>query len=153
MEKDWKKQLSEVFEEFAILENCKKETLQNFDHFCEFIAEPAFESLEEEFKDYGVKTKYKRDKGKSILFQINFPRSRVDNFQYIIYLPKNSPEMKLKLRLKGRNEKRSLKKEWEEPFLGDIEASEVLNIQQDTLIQDIIDHYRNFTLESFTQQE
>lgn len=153
MEKDWKKQLSQVFEEFAILENCKKETLQNFDHFCEFIAEPAFESLEEELKNYEVKAKYKRTKGKSIFFQINFPRSRIDNFQYVIYLPKNSPEMKLKLRLKGRKEKGSLRKEWEESFLEGIDSSEVLNVQQETLIQDVIEHYRNFNLESITQPD
>lgn len=153
MEEDWKKDLSRVFEEFSILENCKQETLQDFDNFCEFIAEPAFETLGEELRNYGVKSKYKKSKKKWISFQLNFPRSRIDNFQYIIYLPQNSPELKLRLKLKGRRDKKSVRKEWEESFLEEIKPSEVMSINQETLIQDIIEHYRNFNLQALTQPE
>ena len=44
---DWKLNLANYFEELRILRESKQEALDNFNQFCEFIAEPAFESLED----------------------------------------------------------------------------------------------------------
>jgi hypothetical protein len=102
MESGWRKNLTSFFEEFTIVETSKKETLDNFAQFCEFIAEPAFESLSEALREYGIGSKSRITKGKSVAMQINFPGSRIDNFHYAIILPKNSLELKLKLEIKGR---------------------------------------------------
>ena len=57
MGSDWKKDLASFFEEYAIIETSKKETLDDFDQFCEFIAEPAFENLSGALKELGIKSK------------------------------------------------------------------------------------------------
>jgi len=49
-ERDWKEALAKCFEELRVIEECKGETPENFKQFCEFIAEPAFESLAEELR-------------------------------------------------------------------------------------------------------
>ena len=59
MEEDWKDELASYFEEYNILEVSKVETLENFEHFSEFVAEPAFESIQEELKVYHVKSRIK----------------------------------------------------------------------------------------------
>jgi len=56
VETDWREDLKKLFEDLSIIEKSKKETIQNFHQFCEFIAEPAFETLNEEFKQYGIKS-------------------------------------------------------------------------------------------------
>ena len=95
---DWKLNLANYFEELRILQESKQEAIDNFNQFCEFIAEPAFESLEEEFKQYNIRTTVKRQRGRTMEFHIFFPRSRIDNFQYIVRLPKNALELTLRRR-------------------------------------------------------
>ena len=91
MEKqDWKDSLRACFESIEILERCKFETAENFKQFCEFIAEPALEALAEELKAYGIRAKYWILRGKSISLRFHSLRSKADNFQYSISLPKNS---------------------------------------------------------------
>jgi len=153
MGSDWKEDLTSLFEEFSIIETSKKETLEDFDQFCEFVAEPAFESLAEALKELGIKSKSRRTKGKFISFQINFPGSRIDNFQYIIYLPKNSLELRLKLRIRGRKHKRSVMGENEESFMEAVNPVGVLKLKKEEIIQDVIQHYRNFTLEALASSE
>jgi hypothetical protein len=153
MGSDWKEDLTNFFEEFSIIETSKKEALEDFDQFCEFITEPAFESLAEALKELGIKSKSKRTKDKSISFQINFPGSRIDNFQYIICLPKNSLEMRLKLLIKGRKNKKSVMGEKEESFMEAVNPAGVLKLKKEDIIQDVIRHFRNYILEALTSSE
>jgi hypothetical protein len=152
-ENDWRKSLSNFLEDLRIIEECKGETPENFNQFCEFIAEPSFESLSEELRKYGIKSKYQMKKQKWISFEVKFPKSRIDNFHYIVSLPKNSVELKLKLKIRGRKTKRSLIEEKEEPFMKDVLSSDILKLPKEDLIMDVIKHYRNFTYEILTKTE
>lgn len=150
---DWKDDLRSFFEEFTIVETSKKETLDDFDQFCEFIAEPAFESLADVLKEFKIKTKSQRVKGKSITFQTSFPGMRIDNFQYTIVLPKNSLELRLKLHIRGRKNSRSVMERKEEPFMESVSPRGILKLKKEDLIQDVIGHYRNFVLKALTSSE
>ncbi len=154
MEEDgWKKSLSNFLEDLRIIEECKGETPENFNQFCEFIAEPSFESLSEELRKYGIRSEYKIKKKKWISFEVKFPKSRIDNFHYIIILPKNSIELKLKLRTRGRRTKKSLIEEKMEIFMKDVLPSEILKLPKEDLIMDVIKHYRNFSYEILNKTE
>jgi hypothetical protein len=150
MGSDWKKDLAGFFEEQAIIETSKKETLDDFAQFCEFIAEPAFEILSGELKEFGIKSRTRRIRGKSVVFLINFPGSRVDNFHYAICLPKNSIELRLTLRIRGRKRKKDVLEERQLPFMDSINPAGVLKLKKEDIITDIIRHYRDFVLESLT---
>jgi hypothetical protein len=153
MGSDWKKELTTFFEEHAIIETSKKETLDDFDQFCEFIAEPAFENLSDAMNDLGITSKSQRSRGKSITFKINFPGSRIDNFHYSICLPKNSIELRLSLRISGRKNKKSIMEEKPVPFMEGVIPSGVLKLKKEDIIQDIIRHYRDFVLEAMTSPQ
>lgn len=152
-ENGWKKSLSNFLEDLRIIEECKGETPENFNQFCEFIAEPSFEGLSEELRKYGIKSKYRIKKWKWISFEVKFPKSRIDNFHYIVILPKNSIELKLKLRVRGRKTKRSLIEEKEDFFMKDVLPSEILKLPKEDMIMDVIKHYRNFSYEILTKTE
>ncbi len=152
-EAKWKESLSNLFEDLRILEECRVETPENFDHFCEFIAEPSFESLSKELRKYGIKSKFYKKKRKSITLVVRFPKSKIDNFHYIIALPKNSVELKLKLRVRGRRDKKSPLKEKEEPFMEFVSPSEVLKLSKEELIMDVIRHYREFNYNALRKPE
>ena len=152
-ENGWKKSLSNFLEDLRIIEECKGETPENFSQFCEFIAEPSFEGLSEELRKYGIKSKYRIKKRRWISFEVKFPKSRIDNFHYIVILPKNSIELKLKLRVRGRRTKRSLIEEKENFFMKDVLPSEILKLPKEDLIMDVIKHYRNFSYEILTKTE
>ncbi len=153
MTTNWKENLASFFEGFRIIERSKEETLKNFNQFCEFVAEPAFESLQEELKNYRISSKIKRSNGRSITFQINFPKSRIDNFIYIVLFPRNSIELQLKLVIRGRRSKKSSVEESELQFMKDVVPTEVMKIKIEDLIQDVIEQYRNFCFESATQSK
>ena len=153
MGEEWKANLASCFEEIRIIQVSKKETVENFNQFCEFIAEPAFEALAEEFKEYGVKTRIEKSLGKSIEFRANFPKSRVDNFHYIIYLPDNSLELAVKLKIKGRKDKNSSYQDKHVPFLADNHYNDVFKVSKTDLIQDVIEHYRNFNFEALAGKD
>ncbi len=154
MEEDgWKKSLSNFLEDLRIIEECKGETPENFNQFCEFIAEPSFESLSEELRKYGIKSEYKIKKRRWISFEVKFPKSRIDNFHYIILLPRNSVELKLKLQIRGRRTKKSLIEEKVETFMKDVLPSEILKLPKEDLIMDVIKRYRNFSYEILTKTE
>lgn len=153
MGRDWKANLANYFDELRILQTSQEETLNNFDQFCEFIVEPAFESLAEELDQYRIKSKTKRVKGRSISFHIFYEQSGIDNFQYTLYLPKNSLELDLKLKIRGRKHKSEPFQDKEMSFLEKIKPSNILKLDKAELIQDIIEHYRNFNFEAFTSPE
>jgi len=145
-DKDWRDSLRACFENIEILERCIAETDENFRQFCEFIAEPAFEALAGELKIYGVKARFGVSRGKSTWIQCNFPKSRVDHFHYIISLPKNSVELKLRLHIRGRKTARSPLTEEEKPFFEGLPPAKVMKISKEELIHNIIAHYRDFAL-------
>jgi hypothetical protein len=153
MENDWRANLARYFEEYRILKNSIKETLDNFEQFCEFVVEPAFESLENELEQYGISSKVIRVKGKSINFQINFAKTRIDNFLYSIFLPKNSLELELYLKIRGRANKKSHHQEKIEPFMQEMKAPDILKLGKEDLILNIIEHYRSFNFEAFTNKK
>jgi len=148
MGKDWKVELANFFEELRILRASKQESLNDFNQFCEFVVEPAFESLEDELIQYGIKSKIIKIKGKSIAFQINFGKSRICNFKYVIYLPKGSLSLRLKLKLKGRRTKKDPAEEKEADFMKETSPEDVLDLDKEEVIQDVIEKYRNFIYES-----
>jgi len=150
---DWKNALRGYFDSLRVIERCKFEAVENFNQFCEFIAEPAFENLAEELKSYGIKSKFQKSKGSFIGFEIYFHKSKVDNFHYIISLPKNSVDLRLKLSIKGRRKKNSVLEEREEPFMKDIPPSNIMKLDKEDLIQDIIEHYKNFIYRAITSPE
>lgn len=153
MTKNWKENLASFFEGFRIIERSKEETLKNFNQFCEFVVEPAFENIQEELKNYRISSKIKRSPGRSITFQVHFPKSRIENFIYIIRFPRNSIELQLKLIIRGRRNKKSSLEENELPFMPDVVPTEVMKIKIEDLIQDVIEKYRNFCFESATLSE
>ncbi len=152
-EKDWRNKLRSCFENVEILERCKAETEENFKQFCEFIAEPAFEALAEELKSYGVRARFGTSRGKSTWIRCTFPRSRVDHFYYVISLPKNAVELKLRLHIKGRKTTKSPLLEEEKLFFEGLPPAKVMKISKDELIADIIEHYRDFILQSLTSSD
>jgi hypothetical protein len=148
---DWKKKLTSFFEDIRVIEICRDQTLKDFDQFCEFIAEPAFESLAEELQKQRIKSKYRRSKKKSIDFQINFGGSRIDQFHYVIELPKNSIELRPRLLIKGRKNKEGRLETTERPFLEGSKPEELLKLSKEKVINDVIEHYRNFIFESIAR--
>jgi len=150
---DWKNNLRGAFDSIDILERCKVETVENFKQFSEFIAEPAFEALAEELKEYGIRAKYWILKGKSVCLRFHFRRSRVDNFQYMISLPRNSVEMKLRLQIRGRTTPKSSLKEKELPFMEKVPPDRVMKITKEELIEDIIGQYKYFILEAMASAD
>jgi len=146
----WKNELKKHFEAFKLIEEAKADTLESFSQFCEFIAEPAFESLKEEMRDYGVKVRFREDKGRSINFELSFPGSNTDNFHYRIILPKNAYELKLGLVLRGRRSKSTPLEERVLEFMKELSPGEVMKIAKEDLIRDILERYRDFTFSALT---
>jgi hypothetical protein len=144
MKNEWKKVLAEFFDEYRIILSSQKDTLEDFDQFCEFIAEPAFENLQDELREYGERSKIIRVKRKSISLIIFFGKSRLDRFRYTVELPKKAVEMRLRLRLKGRKTRQAVPEESGEEFLPDFATKQVMKLDKEILILDVIDHYRNF---------
>ncbi|HEK85248.1 MAG: hypothetical protein ACPLZD_05040 [Candidatus Saccharicenans sp.] len=149
----WKKELNRYFEDLRIIEKCQQEAREHFDQFCEFIVEPALETLEDELKARGIKIKYFREKNKFIHLQINFPNSKVDNFHYRIILPSNSLDLKLILQTKGRKNKKSPLVSKEKPFRPEIKPEEVLKLSKDDIIIDIIKELKEFNYAARTSPD
>jgi hypothetical protein len=86
-------------------------------------------------------------------FHIFFPRSRIDNFQYIVRLPKNALELTLRLQIRGRKNRTSPFQESELQFMEKLASGDILKMEKAALIQDVIEHYRHFNFEAFTSPE
>ncbi len=150
---DWKDELTSFMDDLRVVNECKVEAPEKFNQFCEFIAESSFEGLSEELKSYGIKSKVRKEKGKSIGFKGTFPKSRVDNFHYIRRLPKNALDLKLRLLIRVRKNKKSQIEEKEMPFMKHIKPSEVLKLSKEELIQDVIKNYKRFIYEALIHPE
>ncbi|MFW6136901.1 MAG: hypothetical protein ACOC5U_02385 [Candidatus Aminicenantaceae bacterium] len=148
MKNDWEKELSEFFEEYRIILSSQKDALEDFSQFCEFVAEPAFENLEDELREYGVRSKIIRVKGRSISFIIYYGKSRIDHFRYILELPKKAVEMRLRLRIKGRKRKQDAPEEAARKFLPEITPEQIMKLDKNILIMDVIENYRDFIFSS-----
>ncbi|MFC2167320.1 hypothetical protein ACFLQZ_05085 [Acidobacteriota bacterium] len=153
MGNNWKEMLAKCFEDNQILASSIQEARENFDNFCEFIAEPSFVQLKEELELHKVGAKIQSVKGSSISFQTNFARSSISQFQYTVYLPKNSIHLKLKSRLGGRKNKKGIVEMKEGPFMEGSEPSAVMGISQEDFIHEVIRHYRNFLFNSTVSSE
>jgi hypothetical protein len=147
---DWKDRLRIFFESIEVLERCQGETRENFTQFCEFIAEPAFESLSGEMRQYKVKCKFWTRKGKSTGIQFDFPGSGVSSFQYVVSLPKNAVQMKLRLQLKGRKSAQAPLEESEETFMEKVPPDKVMKISKEELLNDIVERFRNYIYQALT---
>jgi hypothetical protein len=150
---DWKDELASFMDDLRVIDECKIEAPVKFNQFCEFIAESSFEGLSEELKIYGIKSKVRKEKGKSIAFEVNFPKSRVDNFHYIICLPNNALDLQLRLLIRGRKDKKSQIQEKEVPFMKHIKPSNVLKMSKEELILDVIKQYKKFIYEALIHSD
>jgi hypothetical protein len=151
--KDWRAELKNHFENIRILEKCQAETVLQFAQFCEFIVEPAFEALADEIASYRVKARFQRTKGRDIRLSLTFPGSKDEQFQYRIFIPKNSVELRLGLMTKARKNLRSDYKTAEETFMPDLAPAEVLKLSKEDVILDVLEHYRNFSYEALTSPD
>ncbi|MDH7512781.1 MAG: hypothetical protein QHH14_07540 [Clostridiales bacterium] len=68
-------------------------------------------------------------------------------------MPKNSVELKLRLRIRGRKTAKSPWQENEESFLSELPPGKVIKMSKEELIEDVIEHYRNFTLKALTSPD
>lgn len=146
----WKVLVEDCFEKIRLIERCKYETKENFAQFCEFIAEPAFETLGEALKEYGLKARIRKQGPLRLCLDISFPKSKATQFSYALSLPVNSIQLKLELRLFGRRDKSSPFKEWTEVFMPQVDPEKLLAITKEEVIEDIISHYRDFMIEILT---
>lgn len=153
MEENWKKDLESLFEEIQIMERSKKEASEDFRQFCEFIAEPAFESLEEELKKYGVRTKIKKLKSRTVSFEINFPHSQRDFFCYSLFLPPNSLEFRPVLQIRSRRNRKEVLTEKKGLFMKEKGSMDLLKLKKEDLVEDIIENFRTFIFESHIPEE
>jgi len=149
----WKNELRKHFDAFRLIEKAQADTRESFNQFCEFIAEPAFESLQEEMKDHSVRVSFRQEKGLAIDFELSFPGSKTDNFHYRITLPKNAYELKLGLVLRGRKSKTAPLEEKAAEFMKGRSLSEIMKISKEELIRDILERYGEFTLAALTSPD
>ncbi len=153
MGNNWKEVLAKCFEDNQILASSIREAREKFDNFCEFIAEPGFEQLKEELNFYKVGAKIQSIKGYSISFQTNFVKSSISQFQYIVFLPKNSIQLELKSRVGGRKTKKGIVEVNECLFMEEAAPPAVMDISQEDFIHEVIRHYRNFLFTSTVSTE
>lgn len=152
--RDWKAELRGHFENIRVLERCQAEAVDQFSQFCEFIVEPAFESLSDELALYNLKSRLQKTRVPDIRFIICFPGTKKeDQFQYRISLPKNAVELRLKLTVRGRKTPKAEYQSKDEAFLPELEPAEVLKMDKEDVIHDIIEHYRKFCYEALTSPE
>lgn len=152
-EKDWQEELRAYFECLRVVERLKGETLTNFEHLCEFIAEPAFESLQQELKGRSLRSRIEIAKGRHCRFSVLFPKSRRIQFSYAIVLPKNSIELHPKLVLAGRRTKRAEPAVTEIDFHKELIHTQLLKLTKEDLILDFLERYKTFVYEAMTSPD
>jgi hypothetical protein len=150
---DWKKELSNHFENIRVLELCQAETIAQFEQFCEFIAEPAFENLTDELAQFRIKSEHQKNKGRSIRFIVCFPDSKDEQFHYRISLPKNSVELRLRLQIKARRTPRAEYLTTDEEFMPGLFPFKVLRMDKDEVIADVVKHYTGFCYTALTSPD
>jgi hypothetical protein len=147
---DWKKELANHFENVRVIELCQAETVGQFNQFCEFIAEPAFESLADELAQYRIKSEQVRSKDRSIRFVICFPTVKEEQFHYRISLPKNAVELRLKLQIKARPTPKAEYQTTDEDFMPGLFPFKVLRMDKDEVVADVVRHYCHFCYTALT---
>lgn len=150
---DWKKDLANHFENVRVIELCQAETVAQFDQFCEFIAESAFESLAEEMGGFRIKCVQQKTKGRSIRFVILFPGLKEEQFHYRISLPKNAVELRLKLQIKARRTPKAEYQMTDEDFMPGLFPFKVLKMDKDEVIADVVKHYTGFCYTALTSPD
>ena len=101
-------------------------------------------------KQYKIKCKFWTRKGRSTGIEFDFPSSGVNSFHYIILLPKNAVQMKLRLQIKGRKSPQAALEEFEEAFMEGVPADKVIKISKEELLNNIVECFRNYTYEALT---
>lgn len=149
----WQDVLRNHFDNVKVLEKSKGETVNQFNQFCEFIVEPAFENLADELASYGVKARHRTYKGRDTRLIVNFARSRDPQFEYRISLPRNAVEVRPALLIRGRRNLKSEYKTVEKSFMPTRSSAEILKLDKEDIILDVIEHYRNFIYESLTSPD
>ena len=144
MPKNWRSWLDRTLEDLRILEQNRVEAHEKFDQFCEFIAEPAFETLADELKTRAVRCLWTRKKGLSLTLRTCFPGSRTADFEYIIRLSKDAVGLSLVLAVNGRRTKKSPFEAFEMAFLDGLDEARLIKLDKEILIRDVIDRYRDF---------
>ena len=147
---DWKKELEDHFERVRAIAQCQGETIDQFDQFCEFIAEPAFEALTEELANYKIRSEQVKTKGRSIRFAICFPGLKDEQFHYRISLPKNSIALQLRLQVKARRTPKTEYETTDEDFMPGLFPLKVLRMDKDEVVADVIKHYTDFCYTALT---
>ncbi len=150
---DWKKELENHFENVRVIAQCQDETVGDFDKFCEFIAEPAFESLTEELARYRIKSEHQKTKGRSIRFTVLFPGAKDEQFHYRISLPKNAVELRLKLQIKARRTPKADYETTDEDFMPGLFPFKVLRMDKDEVVSDVVKHYTAFRYTALTSPD
>jgi hypothetical protein len=150
---DWKKDLANHFENVRVIELCQAETVAQFDQFCEFIAEPAFEVLTDELAQYKIRSTQIRNKGRSIRFAICFPGLKEEQFHYRISLPRNSVELRLKLEIKARRTPKAEYLTTDEDFMPGLFPFKVLRMDKDEVVADVVKHYTGFCYAALTSPD
>lgn len=150
---DWKKELANHFENVRVVELCQAETIGQFNQFCEFIAEPAFESLTDELAQHRIKSEQAVTKGKSIRFVICFPGLKEEQFHYRISLPKNAVELRLKLQIKARPTPKAEYQTTDEDFMPGLFPFKVLRMEKDEVVADVVRHYCSFCYAALTSPD
>jgi hypothetical protein len=150
---DWKKDLANHFENVRVIELCQAETVAQFDQFCEFIAEPAFEALADELSQFKIRSTQVRAKGRSIRFAICFPGLKDEQFHYRISLPKNAVELRLKLEIKARPTPKAEYVTTDEDFMPGLFPFKVLRMDKDEVVADVVKHYTAFCYTALTSPD
>ncbi|MGZ5488842.1 MAG: hypothetical protein ACXWF4_09965 [Candidatus Aminicenantales bacterium] len=150
---DWKKDLANHFENIRVIERCQTEIVGQFDQFCEFIAEPAFEALTEELSQYRIRSEQVKTKGKSIRFVICFPGLKDEQFHYRVSLPKNAIELRLKLQVKARRTPKTEYQTTDEDFMPGLFPFKVLRMDKDEVVADIVKHFTGFCYTALTSPD
>jgi|Deesub1362B_J571_1020462.scaffolds.fasta_scaffold00002_834 hypothetical protein len=134
MKENWKNKLATLFEEIRIIEQSQEETKLQFEQFCEFIVEPAFEELIEMLETTGSKGRIFKQPRKWILFRVNFNFLQPVVFEYKLELPPNAIQLELTQIIRYRLAK---EKEWREkiePFRPCPEEEDLLKLDKENLL-------------------
>lgn len=150
---DWRKELASHFENVRVIELCQAETIEQFDQFCEFIAEPAFEALTDELAQYRIRSEHVKTKGRSIRFSVCFPGLKDEQFHYRISLPKNAVELRLKLQIKARRTPKAEYQTMEEDFMPGLFPFKVLRMDKDEVVADAVKHFTTFCYTALTSPD
>lgn len=150
---DWKTELTHHFDSLRVIERCQTETTGYFKQFCEFIAEPAFESLAEELTLFRIKSGQKKATDRDIRFNVCFPGTKDDQFHYRIFMPKNAVELRLKLQVKARRTPRAEYQTTDEDFMPGLFPFKVLRMDKDEVVADVVKHYTSFCYTALTSPD